>query len=376
MKCPVYKKCGGCFYLHDNYKATLEKKKTYLEKVLGQKARPVLGAKNPYHYRNKVHGAFSYNRGKILMGMYQEESHSVVEVKNCLIDDERAQAINETVKKLASSFKWKVYDERTGYGFLRSSLVRIAKNTGEILLTIVVNSHNIPSKNNFVKAIRKEHPEITSIVFNINDRKTSMILGKRDIVAFGKGYIIDELLGHRFRISAQSFYQVNTEMTEILYKKAIELLHLQGDELLVDAYCGIGTISLYAAGFVREVLAVESNPAAIKDAIANAKANKIKNVYFTAMDAGEYMQELVDEDVKVDAMIVDPAREGLNQEALDAILDLGPEKLLYISCNPNALKADLEVLEEDYQIKVIQPVDLFCFTGHVETVVLMSKKDK
>lgn len=375
MLCKIMDKCGGCIYNHDNYPKSLEGKENYIKSLFpNEKIEEIEAMGNPYYYRNKVHAALAQKGRDLQMGKYEKNSHRVLEVEDCFIEDKTAQKINFTLKKLIKSFKWTIYDEDTGVGLVRGSLIRVGKSSKEILLVIIVTDTKIPSKNNFVKAITKEHPEITSIVFNINDKKTSMIVGKKDLVAYGKGYIFDNLLGLSFRISPQSFYQVNVKMTEKLYSKAIEWGDFKGDERLLDAYCGIGTISLCASKYVKEVLGVESNPEAIKDAIFNTKNNGIKNVYFTAMDTGKYLLKLKAEKVKVDAIIVDPARNGLDRNALDGLLALESNKIIYISCNPEALKNDLEELKKKYRVEKMKPFDMFPWTAHVETIVLMSRK--
>ena len=248
--CKVAKKCGGCQYQGVPYKEQLKKKQKMVNALLSKygKVEPIIGMENPYYYRNKVHAVFDRDRkGNIVSGTYEAKTHRVVPVENCLIEDKKSQEIIRTIRGLLKSFKIKTYDEDTGYGLLRHVLVRRGFETGEIMVVLVLGSPILPSKNNFVKALRKEHPEITTVVLNINDRKTSMILGEREKVLYGKGFIRDELCGCTFRISPKSFYQVNPVQTEILYQKAIEFAHLTGKESVIDAYCGIGTIGLIKA---------------------------------------------------------------------------------------------------------------------------------
>ncbi len=376
MKCPILNKCGGCKYSHDNYPYSLEEKQKEMEDLFGKNIEQILGMDYPYYYRNKVHDRFSFENREVLMGKFEENTHKVLEVDDCKIEEINAQKINKTIKSLVKKFKWPIYDEDRKTGLVRSTLVRVGRKTGEYLLTIVVASTKIPAKNNFVIEVRKLHPEIKSIVFNINDKNTSLILGTKEQVAFGPGFIYDKLLGLSFRISSQSFYQVNSKMTENLYKTVLEFADLKGHEVVLDAYCGIGTISLYTSQFAKKVFGVEYNKEAIKDAIINAKINKISNVYFTAMDAGQYISRLALDNIKIDVAIVDPARDGLDDSAKNGLLNLNPEKIVYISCNPVALKEDLRVLEKKYRLERLKPVDMFPFTNHVETVVLMSRVDK
>ena len=330
---------------------------------------------NPYYYRNKVHAVFDRDRrGNIISGTYEAKTHRVVPVENCLIEDKKSQEIIRTIRGLLKSFKIKTYDEDTGYGLFRHVLIRRGFKSGEIMVVLVLGSPILPSSNNFVKALRKEHPEITTVVLNINDRKTSMILGEREKVLYGKGFIRDELCGCTFRISPKSFYQVNPVQTEILYQKAIEFAHLTGKESLIDAYCGIGTIGLIASGHAKEVVGVELNKDAVKDAILNAKENQIRNVKFFQGDAGEFMEAMAAEGKSMDVLFMDPPRAGSDEKFMASAVKMGPEKIVYISCNPETLARDLKYLtKKGYQVKKIQPVEMFAFTEHLETVVLLSR---
>lgn len=255
--CPHAKKCGGCQYQGISYEEQLKKKQKQEEKLLGRfgKVKPIKGMENPYHYRNKVHAVFDRDRrGNIISGTYEAKSHRVVPIESCMIEDEKSQEIIRTIRGMLKSFKIKTYDEDTGYGLLRHVLVRRGFETNEIMVVLVVSSPVFPSKNNFVKALRKEHPEISTVVLNINDKRTSMVLGEREIVIYGKGFIRDRLCGCSFRISPKSFYQVNPVQTEILYKEAVRLADLKGKERVIDAYCGIGTIGMIASKQAKEVI--------------------------------------------------------------------------------------------------------------------------
>ena len=247
--CPVHKKCGGCHYQGVSYEEQLRVKEKMVGKLMVKfcKVHPIIGMENPYHYRNKVTATFSYKKGEIFSGIYEEKSHSVVPVDSCLLEDQTADQIICDIRGLLKSFKITIYSERTRYGLLRHVMIRRGFTTGEVLVILVVTSPVFPSKNNFVKALLKIHPEITSVVLNVNDRMTSMVLGDRNIVLYGKGYIEDVLCNNRFRISAQSFYQINPVQTQKLYEKAVELANLTGEEIAIDAYCGIGTIGMTAA---------------------------------------------------------------------------------------------------------------------------------
>ena len=291
-----------------------------------------------------------------------------------MIEDQKADEIIVTIRGLLKSFKIKTYDEDTQYGLLRHVLIRRGFSTGEIMVVLVTASPVFPSKNNFVKALRKVHPEITTAVQNINDRGTSMVLGARDVVLYGKGYIEDKLCGCTFRISPQSFYQVNPVQTEILYQKAIEAAGLTGKETVLDAYCGIGTIGLIAASKAKQVIGVELNKEAVRDAIKNAKRNQTKNIMFYCEDAGEFMLKMAAEDQQLDVVFMDPPRSGSSEVFLNCLAKLAPKKVVYVSCNPETLARDIRILKKKgYQMQEAWPVDMFPFCDHVETVVLMSK---
>ena len=297
------------------------------------------------------------------------------QVENCLIEDRKSQEIIHTIKNLLKSFKIKTYDEDTGYGLLRHVMVRRGFKSGEIMVILVLGSPILPSKNNFVKALRKEHPEITTVVLNVNDKKTSMVLGEKEKPIYGPGFIKDELCGCTFRISPKSFYQVNPVQTEILYNTAIEYAGLKGKETIIDAYCGIGTISLIAAKHVKKVIGVELNKDAVKDAKINAKENHITNAEFRQGDAGEFMVKMAENDQKADVVFMDPPRAGSDVKFLSSVVKLNPKKVVYISCGPDTLARDLKYLtKHGYQVKRIQPVDMFPFCDHCETVVLLERK--
>ena len=378
MKCNISKKCGGCQFQGIPYKEQLKKKQKKEQSLLGAygKVCSIIGMENPYYYRNKVHAVFDRDRkGNIISGIYEEGTHRVVPVENCLIEDEKSQAIIRTIRGMLKSFKIRTYDEDTGYGLLRHVLIRRGFSTGEIMVVLVTGSPIFPSKNNFVKALRKSHPEITTVVLNVNDRQTSMVLGDREKPIFGPGFIKDRLCGCMFRISPKSFYQVNPVQTEILYQTAIDYASLTGKEAVIDAYCGIGTIGLIAAKKAGKVIGVELNKDAVKDARINAKENKITNAAFYQGDAGRFMVEMAAKGEKADVVFMDPPRAGSDERFLSSIVKLSPKKVIYISCNPETLARDLKYLtKHHYKVEKIQPVDMFPFCDHVETVCSLSRK--
>ena len=376
--CPYAKKCGGCQYQGMDYAAQLKKKQKEMNKLLKDFGKPeqIIGMKDPLHYRNKVHAVFGRTRrGEIVSGTYETGTHKIVNIDECMIEDEISQSIIRTIRGLIRSFKIKTYDEDTGYGLLRHVLVRRGFATGQVMVVLVLSSPILPSKNNFVKALRKEHPEITTVVLNINDKKTSMVLGERDIVLYGKGYIEDTLCGCTFRISPQSFYQVNPMQTERLYQIAMEYAELTGKERVIDAYCGIGTIGMVASKKAREVIGVELNRNAVKDARINAKLNQIKNITFYEGDAGKFMVSMAEEGEKADVVFMDPPRSGSDEAFLSSVIKLAPKRIVYVSCGPDTLARDLKYLTgHGYKVKKMQPVDMFGYTVHVETICKLCRK--
>lgn len=377
-KCPLYKKCGGCQLQNLSYPEQLKFKQRKVERLLGEfaKVEPIIGMESPYHYRNKVQAAFATAKnGKIISGVYQSGTHSIVCVDSCLTEDTKADEIIVTVRNLLKSFKIQPYDERSGSGVLRHVLVKRGFTTNQIMVVLVTSGPIFPAKNNFVKALRKAHPDITTVVHNINPYQTSLVLGERENVLYGTGKIEDELCGLTFRISPRSFYQINPVQTEVLYNTAMDYADMSGSEKVIDAYCGIGTIGLVASKHAGEVIGVELNRDAVHDAIANAKRNGIKNVRFFCDDAGEFMLGMAQDKERADVVFMDPPRAGSDERFLSSLVTLAPEKVVYISCNPETQQRDLRFLiKHGYKAVKIQPVDMFPHTNHVETVCLLSRK--
>ena len=377
-KCKVWKKCGGCQFQGVPYTEQIKIKQKNMNKLLKKygNVKPIIGMENPFYYRNKVHAVFDRDKkGNIICGTYEAGTHRVVPVEECMIEDKTSQEIIRAIRDMLKSFRIKTYYEDTGYGLLRHVLVRRGFSTDEIMVVLVVASPIFPSKNNFVKALRKKFPQISTVVLNVNDKKTSMVLGERDIVLYGKGFIRDRLCGCTFRISPQSFYQVNPVQTELLYKTAIEYAGLGRKERVIDAYCGIGTIGLVAAGKAREVIGIELNKNAVRDAIVNARENKITNARFYQGDAGEFMEGMASEGERADVVFMDPPRTGSTEKFLTSMVKLGPSRIVYISCGPDTLARDLEFLtKHGYVTRKIQPVDMFSFTEHCEVVCLLTKQ--
>ena len=379
--CPVYRKCGGCQLQNLSYPRQLLWKQDRCQKLLGKfgKVSPILGMDSPYHYRNKVQAAFSFDKrhGRIISGVYQSSTHRIVPIDSCQTEDETADRIIVSVRKLLKDFKLTAFDETTGRGFLRHVLVKRGFSTGEVMVVLVTGTPVFTAKKHFVKALLDLHPEITTILQNVNNRYTSMVLGDQEKVLYGPGTITDVLCGCKFRISAKSFYQINPLQTEVLYNKAMEFAGLSGKEKVLDAYCGIGTIGLVAAKRgAGQVLGVELNPDAVKDAIQNAKENGVKNAYFTCGDAGEFLEEAALQGEGWDVVFMDPPRAGASREFLTALCACAPRRVVYISCDPETLSRDLGILKANhYQIEAIQPVDMFPHTQHIECVVRLTRTE-
>ena len=376
MNCPIAKKCGGCQLQNLDYEEQLSLKQSKIIKYIGKYCHvdEIIGMVNPFHYRNKVSHALAFRSGRIYSGIYQSATRRVVQTDCCLLEDEYADKIVQTVKDLCIDFRIKAYDLNTGKGFFRHVMVRRAANTGETMVVLVTAKGEFPKKEAFVSALLKKHPDINTVVWNINPTETPLFLGAKSEILFGDGYITDRLLGNDFRISPKSFYQVNTKQTEVLYSKAIEFAGLSGKERVIDAYCGIGTIGLSVARNAREVLGVELNADAVADAMQNARINNVKNAKFINADAGEFMADLARKGESADVVITDPPRAGCSKKFLESLLALSPKTIVYVSCNPETLSRDLFTLRKGgYKVKKIQPVDMFPFTEHIETVVKLCK---
>lgn len=375
-KCPLRKKCGGCQIQNLTYEKQLSFKQVKTIKLLGRyhHVNEIIGMSNPYHYRNKVQAAFGEKRGQIISGVYQSSTHNIVPVDDCMIEDKKADEIIVTIRKLLKSFKLRPFNDVTMRGFLRHVLVRRGFTSGEIMVVLVTGELNFPSASKFVNALLERHPDITTIVQNVNNRHTSLVLGEQSRTLYGRGYIEDTLCGCRFRISPKAFYQINPVQTEILYNTAMEYAGLDGTQTVIDAYCGTGTIGIIAAAKAAKVIGVELNGDAVADARVNAKLNNIDNIVFYEDDAGEFMVNAAFEGLTVDVVIMDPPRAGASLDFLRSLTKLLPEKIVYISCNPETQARDLSFLTRKYyKVRRIQPVDMFPHTEHVESVVLLTK---
>ena len=375
--CPLYKKCGGCQLQNLTYEQQLRYKQVKCIRLLGKFCRvgEIIGMENPYHYRNKVQAAFALDRhSNIISGVYQSSSHKIVPVTVCMTEDEKADEIIGTIRRLLKNFKLRPYNEDTGRGFLRHVLVKRGFKSGQIMVVLVTGTRDFPKKKDFVATLLKIHPEITTVVQNVNNQKTSMVLGNRSEVLFGDGYITEQLGDFSFRISPKAFYQINPIQTEVLYNTTLEFAGLTGKETVIDAYCGTGTIGIFASPKAKKVVGVELNPDAVKDARVNAKLNSAENTEFYNADAGEFLADAASNE-KYDVVIMDPPRSGSTVKFLKSVVKLAPKTVVYVSCNPETLARDLmHLVRNGYKVKKIQPVDMFPHTNHVETVVLLSHK--
>ena len=370
------KKCGGCPLLALPYREQLAKKQARLQELLGGFApvKAVQGMAEPLHYRNKAIASFATQRGKLVCGLYAEGTHRVLPGADCLLQEEILNKTLAAVLDAARACRWTAYDEDRGTGLLRHTVLR-SSCSGKVLVTLVTPGPDLPGSKNFCTALRKKAPWVVSIVQNINPTRSSAVLGSREKTLYGPGFVLDTLCGTQFAISSRSFYQVNRTQTEVLYKKALELAKLTDRETVIDAYCGIGTIGLCAAPLAKQVIGVERNPAAVKDAAANARRNKIANARFVCADATEWMAAAAGEGLHPDVVFLDPPRAGSTPECIAAVNKMKPRRIVYVSCDPETLARDVAAFTRlGWRAAKFCPVDLFPQTKHVETVVLLSHK--
>lgn len=375
--CPISTSCGGCTFQNATYEYELIYKKRKVSEALRKighidfPVNDVIGMESPSHYRNKIQVPFARSGKNIIYGFYKANTHKIIPVKGCNIEDSRAEPILSTIAYLMSSMKIEPYNEDNRSGIIRHVLIRTSYHYDEVMVVLVTNIDSFPSRNNFVKELIKKHPNIKTVVQNINSRDTNVILGEKERVLYGPGFIKDDILGLRFNISSKSFFQVNPIQTEKLYKTAIEVAKLNKNDVLLDAYSGVGTIGLICADKVKKVLSIEVVKEAVDNAISNAKNNRIDNIEFINADCTEYILNNLP---KVDVVIMDPPRKGSTPEFLKALLEIKPSRIVYISCEPSTLARDLTYLINDYGIQLVQPVDMFPRGYHVETVVFLEKK--
>ena len=370
------KKCGGCPLLALPYPRQTAEKQQRLQKLLGGFApvAPLRTMAEPWHYRNKAIASFATQQGKLVCGLYAEGTHKVLPSADCLLQNEVLNRTLAAVQDAARACRYTAFDEDKRTGLLRHVVLRCSRK-GQVLVTLVTPGPELPGSRNFCAALRKKAPWVVSIVQNINPTLSSAVLGNREKTLYGPGFVLDTLCGLQFAISSRSFYQVNPRQTEVLYRGALDAAKLTGKETVVDAYCGIGTIGLCAAPHAGQVIGVERNPAAVKDAAANARHNKLSNAKFVCADATEWMAAAADEGLHPDVVFLDPPRAGSTPECITAVAQMAPSRVVYVSCDPETLARDVAIFaRHGYKAKGFTPVDLFPQTRHVETVVLLSHK--
>ena len=383
--CDTYNRCGGCCLRHIDYEYTLKIKKNIVENVLRKqgldyiKVNDVLGMKKPYYYRNKLQYPLGLDKANNkVMGVFEERSHNVINTEKCMIQNKLIQSIANDIFTFIKSNNISVYNEKSLKGIIRHIIIRVGIKTNEVMCTLVLNEDKIEKEveEKFVEYITKRYSQIKTIIKNINDKNTNVILGDKNIVLYGNGYIYDDILGYKFKISNMSFYQVNPVQTEVLYLKAIEYASLKGEETILDLYCGIGTIGICASKKSKKLYGIETIKEAIDDARENAKINNISNAEFFVGDVEKKLPEFIKKNnIKPDVIFIDPPRKGCDKTAIYTILNIVPKKIVYVSCNPSTLARDLKMFEEKYDIKEITPVDMFPFTSHVECCVLLELKN-
>lgn len=380
-RCKVATACGGCSFQALRYSAQLvfkQKKVTEALRRIGGidiKVDEVIGMDNPYFYRNKTQMPLGYDRQKrLISGFYRRNSHDIVPIDICYIEDERAASILKKIKQAMKDNRIEAYEEDKRSGVVRHILIKTSRHLEEIMVVLVTNADSFPGRGNLTKSIKETCPEVTTLIQNINIRDTNVILGQKENVLYGKGYIQDKLHGLTFNISSKSFYQVNPQQAEIMYQRVVEYANLKGTETVLDAYCGVGTISLIASHKAKQVIGVEIVKEAIDDAIKNAKLNQINNVRFYTADATEFITQLINDQQAIDVVIVDPPRKGLDESFINSIQKLKPKTIVYVSCEPSTLARDLKLLKQTYDIVKVTPFDMFPQTYHVETITLLSLK--
>ncbi|MBC8624247.1 23S rRNA (uracil(1939)-C(5))-methyltransferase RlmD [Bacillus paralicheniformis] len=382
--CPIYKQCGGCQLQHINYEGQLLYKQKQVKDVLERIGKldlsritvhPTLGMEDPWNYRNKAQVPVGEREGGLIAGFYQQRSHEIIDMNECLIQQTENDRVVQAIKEICGKYGIKAYNEERHKGWLRHIMVRYGAVTGEMMVVFITRTNDFPHKAKIVEEITAAFPHVKSIVQNINPKKTNVIFGDETTVIWGEEYIYDTIGEIKFAISARSFYQVNPEQTKVLYDKALEYAELNGEETVIDAYCGIGTISLFLAKQAKKVYGVEIVPEAIEDAKRNAELNGIENAEFEVGEAEVVIPKWYKEGIKADTLVVDPPRKGCDEALLRTILEMKPKRVVYVSCNPGTLARDLRVLEDGgYETLEVQPVDMFPHTSHVECVAVLRMK--
>jgi len=380
--CIIYKNCGGCNLQHIDYNSQLDFKTNRvvqvinrigkLEEVIVHKA---LGMESPYNYRNKVQLPASNINGVVKIGFYAVRSHDIINMENCHIQDAVADIVVKLTRQWIKEFNIECYNEENHQGILRHIMIRKGIKTGEVMVVLIIKGKDIPHKEEFIEIMRKKIKGLVSIIQNTNNEKTNVILGSACKTLWGKDTINDYISEFKFEVSPLSFFQVNSIQTEVLYNKALEYANLSGGEVVLDAYCGTGTISLFLSKKAKKVYGVEIVPEAIENAKKNAKENNVNNTEFIVGEAEKVIPKLISQGVRADVVVVDPPRKGCDKTLLEAICHMGPKTIVYVSCDPGTLARDLGILDElGYKTLEIQPVDMFPQTAHIECVTRIEKK--
>mgnify|MGYP005772883905 FL=1 len=380
--CKTYKRCGGCSLRHIKYEETLNIKKHIVQNLVDKslvtkiQVKDVIGMEKPIYYRNKLQYPVGRDKnGLPVMGVFANRTHEIIPVENCLIQNPAAEKVAKEIFRFIKENNISVYDENSRKGLIRHIVVKIGLKTKEIMCIIVSNNEKIEKEDELIETIKGKFPQVKTIIKNINNKNTNVILGDKNIILYGDGYIYDKLGDFTFKISPMSFYQTNPIQTEILYNKAIEFAKLDKDDILCDLYCGIGTIGIFASNKVKKVYGIEIVEEAVGAAKENAKINNVNNIEFMVGDVEKAFKVLIDEKKIIpNAVIVDPPRRGLDNTTINKLNELELKKLVYISCNPATMVRDLKMLEEKYDIKEIQPIDMFPYTSHVECVAMIELK--
>lgn len=384
IDCNCYTQCGGCTYRHISYEAELQIKKDLVEnnfKRLGGidiSCNEIIGSKKIDEYRNKAQYPVGKDKdGNIISGFYAKRSHRIVNCNKCLLQTNDFEIIKSIILQFLQEFNISIYDENLNKGLIRHIYIRKAEATGEIMVCLVSTKRKIPNIDILINKLLDLKLNIASIILNINNKATNVILGNECITLYGQDEITDIICGIKIKISPLSFYQVNKSQAEVLYQTAINYANLKKDDIVIDLYCGTGTIGLIAASKVKQIIGIEIIPQAIENAKENAKLNNIENARFMCADAKIAANNLVQEGIKPNVVIVDPPRKGLDKGVIDSIIKMSPERLVMVSCNPATAARDVSILNGNgYEVNIVTPVDMFPRTGHVETVVLMSRVDK
>lgn len=379
--CPYQKECGGCQFQHVNYEYELKLKKNFLNELFKpfklNKSIELYPLYDHLHYRNKCQMTYKLSKTKrVVCGFYEEYSHNLVTVSDCMLQAKKANAIIKELNKALTKHKIMPYDEKTKKGVIRHVYIRYGFNSKEAMLVIVTNGEIFPGRNNVLKELNKEELGIKTIVQNYNARDTSIVKGEKEKVLYGPGFIYENVGDYKFKISSKSFFQINTMGMKVLYDLALKKAEITKNDIVIDAYCGVGTISIFAAKHAKTVIGVELNKQAIVDARINAKINNINNIEFIADDATNFMTHLAKDRANVDVVIMDPPRDGSTKQFINAIGHLKPRKVVYISCDPRTLKRDLyQFFENDYILKSIDAVNMFPRTQHLEAIAVLELKN-